>query len=638
VVAKFLTKVLIWDADGAPPVSDGLVVLWRAFAGSADAGVVSIPALIEANAESLRARYLTWVYELGETSIRGKRLVDHLEIRPSFSYWWMTLFAEKCNYSKSPQIDDVIRLLAFEQWADQHHLSQVTLVTANAALAECMGSLCSKSRIAFVRQQPGPAAKDELSWTKRLYRMLPSLMQSFAWLLAYLLRRWPLRGIGLAEWHQSEGKITFFSYLFNLVPEAAKCGRFESRYWGHLPDEIRKDGIRANWLHLYVESDVLPSSAKAAGAIRQFNAAGQGEQTHVTLDSFLSLKVVFQTMRDGLRMWQLGQALRPSLVVSKATRINLWPLYRAEWAQSFAGPAAMSNALNLNLLEFAASCLPLQQAGVYLQESQAWEFALAHAWKAAGHRHLIAFPHSTVRYWDLRYFFSPQNYRDGERNGLPRPEQIAVNGVAVREALVTGGYPERDLVMVESLRYFHLLETRGADHRAGHQAGVPMRVLAMCDIVERNTERQMRLLEGAARFLPADTAYTVKPHPACAFAPDDYPGIRITVSMRPIAELLADCDVAYSSSVTSAAVDAYCAGVPVVSMLDPATLNLSPLRGCEDAVFASTPKELAEALAACASQPLASGKTQKFFTLDAGLPRWRKLLQAQDHASIYNAG
>jgi surface carbohydrate biosynthesis protein (TIGR04326 family) len=351
----------------------------------------------------------------------------------------------------------------------------------------------------------------------------------------------------------------------------------------------------------------------------------------------LSLKLVFQAVRDGLRVWRLGQTLMPSLVVSQATRIDLWPLYRADWAQSFSGPTAMSNALNLNLLEFAAGCLPPQQAGVYLQESQAWEFALVHAWKAAGHRRLIGFPHSTVRYWDLRYFFSPQNYRDGERNGLPRPEQIAVNGVVVREAYLAGGYPERDLVIVESLRYFHLLETRGADRRAAHQTGPPLRVLAMGDIVKRNTERQMRLLENAARFLPDDTVYTVKPHPACAVVPADYPGIRVTVSMQPIAQLLADCDVAYSSSVTSAAVDAYCAGVPVVSMLDPATLNLSPLRGSEGAVFASTPEELADALATCASQPLASGKARAFFTLDAGLPCWRKLLQAQDQASIYNA-
>ncbi len=632
-----MTRVLIWDADGAPPVSDGLVVLWRAFAGSADAGVVSIPALIEANAESLRALYLTWVYEFGETPIRGKRLLDHLEIRPGFSYWWMTLFAEKCNYSKSPQIDDVIRLLGFELWADERRPSEVTLITANAALAECMGSLCGNSGISFL-WQPGPAAKETLSWAKRLYRMLPSLLQSFAWLLAYALRRWPLRGVGLAEWRQSTGKTTFFSYLFNLVPEAAKCGRFESRYWGHLPDELRKDEIKTSWLHLYVESDALPSAAKAADAIRQFNAAGQGEQIHVTLDSFLSLKLVFKTAREGLRVWRLGRTLMPSRVVSEATRIDLWPLYRAEWAQSFSGPAAMSNVLNLNLLENAAGCLPPQQAGVYLQESQVWEFALVQAWKAAGHKRLIAFPHSTVRYWDLRYFFSPQNYRDGERNGLPRPEQIAVNGVAVRDAIIAGGYPERELVMVESLRYFHLLNAGSADRGAGHRPGAPLRVLAMVDIVVRNTERQMRLLERAARFLPTDTIFTVKPHPACAFAPDDYPGIRITVSMQPIAELLADCDVAYSSSVTSAAVDAYCAGVPVVSMLDSATLNLSPLRGCEGSVFASTPKELAEALAACASQPSTSGKPQTFFTLDAGLPRWRRLLQAQDHATIYNAG
>lgn len=106
--------------------------------------------------------------------------------------------------------------------------------------------------------------------------------------------------------------------------------------------------------------------------------------------------------------------------------------------------------------------------------------------------------------------------------------------------------------------------------------------------------------------------------------------------MQPIAKLLVDCDVAYSSSGTSAAVDAYCAGVPVVSMLDSSTLNLSPLRGCEGAVFASTPRELAEALVACASQSSTSSKTQTFFTLDAGLPRWRKLLQVQDYADIYN--
>jgi surface carbohydrate biosynthesis protein (TIGR04326 family) len=90
--------------------------------------------------------------------------------------------------------------------------------------------------------------------------------------------------------------------------------------------------------------------------------------------------------------------------------------------------------------------------------------------------------------------------------------------------------------------------------------------------------------------------------------------------------LLAECDVAYTSSVTSAAVDAYCVGVPVVSVLDPNTLNLSPLRGCEGVLFASTPEELASTLIYATSALSTVREHKNFFTLDSRLPRWRKLL------------
>ena len=117
------TSLLIWDAEGEPPVGEWTPVLWREFVSNAQPDAVSIPALIETNADLLKKRYLAWVYELGETSIQGKRLVEHLQLRPGFSYWWMTLFAEKCNYSKSKQIDDAIRLMAFDEWATNTSIS-----------------------------------------------------------------------------------------------------------------------------------------------------------------------------------------------------------------------------------------------------------------------------------------------------------------------------------------------------------------------------------------------------------------------------------------------------------------------------------------------------------------------------------
>lgn len=63
------------------------MVFWRSYEVSSNA--TQIPFLVEGNAESLCARYLAWVYEPGEAIAGNARVVDHLELRPGFSYWWM---------------------------------------------------------------------------------------------------------------------------------------------------------------------------------------------------------------------------------------------------------------------------------------------------------------------------------------------------------------------------------------------------------------------------------------------------------------------------------------------------------------------------------------------------------------------
>ena len=82
---------LVWDREGTPPQGIWIPILWSSFAEDKDSTSYSIPRLVEAQADLLRARYLAWIYDLGEAHIGGKRLVDHLELRPGFSYWWMTL-------------------------------------------------------------------------------------------------------------------------------------------------------------------------------------------------------------------------------------------------------------------------------------------------------------------------------------------------------------------------------------------------------------------------------------------------------------------------------------------------------------------------------------------------------------------
>ena len=71
-------------------------------------------------------------------------------------------------------------------------------------------------------------------------------------------------------------------------------------------------------------------------------------------------------------------------------------------------------------------------------------------------------------------------------------------------------------------------------------------------------------------------------------------------------------DIAFTSSVTSAAVDVYSAGLKVISALDPESLNL-PLRGVEGVRFVSSSDMLREALrAACLKL---TTKAQKVFNI-----------------------
>jgi surface carbohydrate biosynthesis protein (TIGR04326 family) len=552
-------------------------------------------------------------------------LVEHLQLRPGFSYWWMTLFAEKCNYSKSKHIDDAIRLMAFDEWAKGQSISHVILSTGNHPLAECMRQWCANLGVVF-KWQLVAKPQAPLSMLQSVYKMIPNAPQALVWLAYYLIDRWPLKNVGLKEWKQTDGRITFFSYLFHLDTDATKKGYYESRYWAHLPDALQREGCKTNWLHLYVKDVLLPTSKQAADTIRAFNKTGCGEQHHVTLDTFLSFSVVSRTLRDWFKLLWVGISLRNKLRAEQGPVLNLWPLFEDDWRQSMFGTVAIGNLLNLNLFESALECLPQQQRGVYLQENQGWEFGLIQVWQARGHGPLIGTPHSTVRFWDLRYFFDSRSYKRTGSHDLPIPNQVSFNGPVMMDAYKNGGYPVDDLVEVEALRYLHLSDTIDDAASAIKSKNGPMRVLVLGDYLLANTQLQMNLLVQALPSLPEAITITVKPHPACPIQSNHYPSLRMTVTMEPVSKLLTECDVSYTSASTSAAVDAYCSGVPVVTVLDLNTLNLSPLRGHAGVLFLSTPEDLAAALVSAAATPRTLDEEHKFFTPDPELPRWRKLI------------
>lgn len=623
------SELLVWDIDEPLQAKHGDVVYWQSYDASETDGIYSVPQLVENNAEQLRSQYLALIYELGEAKVNGERVVEHLENRSGFSYWWMTLLTEKCNYSKSPQIDNAIKLMAFKEWFKGKNYKHVLLASSNAQLAEAMHFLADELAFGFewkeIKQQ-----RTKGSLVKCIYNHLPYSLQAFVWLSQHLISRWPLKGVGIDEWKKTKAKITFISYLFNLVPDSAKNGHFESRYWTALPQVLEEHQVESNWLHIYVKDVLLTTSTEARGTIKRFNQSHAGSQVHVTLHSFLNIGLIFSVLWDWYQLFRLKKLLRVSL--QKKSGIY-WSFLEEDYLTSMVGPTAMSNLLYLHLFKSAMSALPLQEKGFYLQENQGWEFGFIHSWRTAGHADgLVGMPHTPSKFWDLRSYFDQRSYGQSDKCSLPLPGYVGVGGEAAKKMYLDSGYPESDLIEVEALRYLHL--NRAVKHQADLTvSGMGEKtLLVLGDYLKENTTQQMELLRKATRQIDNKIKYFVKPHPACPIRAEDYPDLDLVITNDPIPMLIDHCSLVYTSSTTSAAVDAYCSGKPVVTVLDPKGLNLSPLKGSEGVSYVSSSEELAAVLNEIGQMKEIEGQGKDYFFLDPELSRWRELLKKNDKA------
>ena len=619
----------LWDSSSDPSRVSGLFYRWNGYAENDS--IQCLLTYVEAHGERLRSKYLAWIHDLGECLIDGKRLIDHLAFDNGLSYWWLTLLAEKSPW-KSPSIVDAIRLLALEEILLQERPCTFRLVSANRCLHEVLSDLCQNLGIVYEWERLSAPPRRRLSF-RGIYHALPPSVTAFIRLTHYVLTRWPFRQAGKSDWFGGAKSLFVCSFFYNVDSSSAKAGDFRSRLWEGLPRLMAQSGCSGNWLHLYIPHVAVSSPRVAMDWVQHFNQQRQEQGFHAFLDAYLSWPVVWRVCKHWVRLsvafWRLRgmrQGFRP-----EGSQLSLWPLFRGDWRDSMQGSSAISNLLWIELFDRALRDLPHQDKGVYLCENQPWERALIHAWRNHGHGQLIAVAHSTVRFWDLRYFIDPRTVRSSAPYSIPQPDYTALNGQAAVEAYLAADYPKEAIVECEALRYGYL-SNLPPWHSSREVTEAPIRVLILSDYMASGTIKMLKLLEVAVSHISVPATYTVKSHPNYVVKASDYPSLHLSVVIDPLGDVMHSFDVVYSSNMTSAAVDAYLAGLPVVVMLDEAELNFSPLRGLPDVPFVGTAAELAEALQAMSRGLAGRPDREVFFFLDPELPRWMRILSVATSA------
>ncbi|SVC02088.1 uncharacterized protein METZ01_LOCUS254942, partial [marine metagenome] len=138
--------------------------------------------------------------------------------------------------------------------------------------------------------------------------------------------------------------------------------------------------------------------------------------------------------------------------------------------------------------------------------------------------------------------------------------------------------------------------------------------------------KMLAMLADALPGLEFKVELAVKPHPNSPIHAADHPRLDFRIVDGPLSGLVGEFDMAYSSNGTSAGVDVLLAGLPVVVWLDEDDLNLSDLWGLRDVRFVGETQDLAESLSDVRNGTVVVAEAPGFFTLDADLPGWRRLL------------
>lgn len=608
------SDVLIWDSEFPAPSNYQVVILWRQFADSGqEVSCISLPEYIELHADRLHDRFLGFVHDLGNTQIKGKSVQDHLAVTPSMSYWWMTLFAST-RWNDSSRTTDAIKLLALEEILNSRSWVELELASEDRSIQHPIQRLCIANGKSF-SSDPVLKQKSKRSGVIRKFSLVVSahlvLIRQILWLVSVR----PLRPT------TESSQIMIFDYLMRFDVDQSRDGNFVSQYWNLLIEKFLQKRLSATWVHQFIESSATPSAKSAQQLLSRINK--KKETTHYLFESRLSLRIVIQTLKT---YWRLVLSVPNSAAMSRAfvpsdSKLDLWPLFAHEWDQSLLGTTAMRHCILISTIQSSLATIPHCPLGMYLMENQPWEIALIDAWKANGHGQLIGVVNAPIRFWDLRHFVDRRSISKDGANRIrfrPTPDRIAVNSLISRTLLEKSGVSPEKIVDVEALMYQYLDRSVESDEQRADD------LLILGDFFTLPTNRLLNIVQESLLKMPTIGKVWFKPHP---FDSGPWPineslGIVITNDLLP--DIFKKCSIVIAASSSTSSLEAYCANKNVISILDPAIMNYSPLRNLSDAVFVSNSSELSLELSK--SHQRNTNRIDSLLHLNSDLKLWTVLL------------
>lgn len=580
---------------------------------------------ISSNSFSIRDSYLALIAKLAVSKATPTKVChDLFSLTPKFSLWWSSLVAEKDNVVKSRLGTELILLIAINKFAIAHDITTITIQACSDQHLRLLSHLNHNIHIKRLQKSKYLISNSKtFSLRTMVRRILPTSATALIWLFEYMWTRRLLFSSNMYKIPKSLNYcLVFLSYLFHLDKQYIDRSIYRSAYWGNsLMDDSSTTG--SLFIHHYVPSYGKPSAQ--VSYLARFNSNSVNNQYHVFLDSYMSASVLARTLVSWskylLRSYMLRMTIRSSS--------PLVQFFKSDLVDSLVGTTAMRNIINSYLFDAAFSSTSIQGPCVYLSEGLSWEVIATHYFKSHCGGKVAAYPHATVRFWDLKLF----NYFTGmpilERR--PYPDYILSNGSLVSNILQYYQNPKTSFRPVEALRYNSILEKNTVEPCDSYPSLQKhfLKILLLGDADKAKTDFMMQSVRESIDHLDLDVDVDVefKPHPLYIVSEE----FLVQLGFKSINNQLLSLDhrnyiCAITGDFTSASIDTICLGFNTIVFCSDEPLNLSPLFGSTDAIFASSSTELSEAVLHCISLEKSFNSFNQFFNIDDSLSQWKSAI------------
>ena len=556
-------SVVIWDFDTVPSGNCGETLVQMSPGAPCISDCVSIEKIFEEYAEQARENYFEVLADLNEMHFASDLSAYFVLPISKVPVWWMSPITRQLNFLSVNSVDRFLSFSALGLWLCDQKVKKIKIASDDNALNEFFVGWCNHHGVvlnAFKGETP-------YSWKPdlRVFTVTMCFMKAVFWLLKrYVLALW-IRTFRRPNPIDLSPPVVFFGYTDNLDLKAAIKGRFSSSYWGKLPSELSRLGVSTLWFHRFVKDRGLRSPRRAAALLSRISQKRQNNATHIVLESCLSTECFIQIFWSWLRLRTRRTQFFSTLAAHKPSHY----LFVKELWNYWNGFGLLSSIYEDRLLTNAIKMMPEKCTTVALQENHPWEMILYHSLKDKADNRSIGFFHSTLRYWDLRYFPASHYLSKCRQTKYlsPAPDCSVVGSRVDASILAKHSQNEQQAVVAEKLRMSTAFDLDSPD-----KVGVPhndgkVRVLFIGEYDPIATLRVFYLTLEALDKAEREFEVYVKPHPNCSIDFVSINKIEIQVTDMPVKELVLYCDIICGADISSAFVEVAPLQIPCICVL-----------------------------------------------------------------------